>query len=85
MLIMECFGLEMPIRTVGEYLNRRGFTPQKPIRRAHEHNEIKVQEWQEVVYPQIVKMEKKEKGEIQDNLKIHHSKDLQGWKNIKPK
>ena len=64
MLIMERFGLEMPIRTVGEYLKRWGFTPQKPIRRAYERNEAKVQEWKEVVYPQIVKKAKKEKGEI---------------------
>ena len=55
MLIMERFGLEMPIRTVGEYLKRWGFTPQKPIRRAYERNEVKIMEWHETVYPEIVK------------------------------
>ncbi len=30
----EC-GISMPIRTVGHYLKRWGFTPQKPIRRAY--------------------------------------------------
>jgi len=29
----EC-GLKLPVRSVGEYLKRWGFTPQKPIRRA---------------------------------------------------
>ena len=64
MLIMERFGLEMPIRTVGEYLKRWGFTPQKPIRRAYERDEKKVEEWKKREYPQIVKTAKMEKAEI---------------------
>lgn len=28
----EHFGIDMPVRTVGEYLKRWGFTPQKPIK-----------------------------------------------------
>ena len=31
-LIQDQFSIGMPIRTVGEYLNRWGFTPQKPIK-----------------------------------------------------
>jgi hypothetical protein len=30
LLILQRFKYEMPIRTVGEYLKRWGFTPQKP-------------------------------------------------------
>ena len=30
-LIAQQYGVEMPIRTVGEYLKRWGFTPQKPL------------------------------------------------------
>ena len=29
----QWFGFEMPIRTVGEYLSRWGYTPQKPIKK----------------------------------------------------
>lgn len=34
--IREYFGIEMPVRTVGEYLKRWGFTPQKPIKIVYE-------------------------------------------------
>ena len=37
-LITQLFSINMPIRTVGEYLKRWGFTPQKPLRRAYEQN-----------------------------------------------
>ena len=30
------FGVKLSIRATGEYLRRRGFTPQKPIKRADE-------------------------------------------------
>ncbi len=33
-LIRDMYGINMPIRTVGEYLKRWGYTPQKPLRRA---------------------------------------------------
>lgn len=36
-------GLEMPIQTVGEYLKRWGFTPQKPLRRAYEQKPERVE------------------------------------------
>ena len=32
-LIVTWYGIAMPIRTVGEYLKRWGFTPQKPIKK----------------------------------------------------
>ena len=31
LLIQQRFNYEMPVRTVGEYLKRWGFTPQKPV------------------------------------------------------
>ena len=34
-LIKRIYSVDMPIRTVGEYLRRWGFTPQKPLRRAY--------------------------------------------------
>lgn len=34
-LIKELYSVKMPIRTVGGYLHRWGFTPQKPLRKAY--------------------------------------------------
>jgi transposase len=41
-LVKQLFSIDMPIRTVGEYLKRWGFTPQKPLRRAYEQNPKKL-------------------------------------------
>jgi transposase len=64
MLIKELYGIKMPVRTIGDYLNRWGFTPQKPIRRAYERNEKTVREWKIEKYPLLVKKAKIEKAEI---------------------
>ncbi|TSJ87495.1 winged helix-turn-helix domain-containing protein [Chitinimonas sp. BJB300] len=37
LLVKQEFGLALPIRTMGEYLKRWGFTPQKPLKRAYRH------------------------------------------------
>lgn len=63
-LIRQLFSINMPIRTVGEYLSRWGFTPQKPLRRAYEQNPKAVQKWLDEEYPSIVEMAKKEQAEI---------------------
>ena len=34
--IEQEYGLKLPVRTVGKYLKRWGFTPQKPIKKAYE-------------------------------------------------
>lgn len=60
-LIARETGILMPIRTVGEYLHRWGFTPQKPIRKAYEQQPQKVQQWLEEDYPGI-KAKAKEAG-----------------------
>ena len=42
-LIEVAFGIDMPIRTVGEYLKRWGYTPQRPTRCALEQKPWDVQ------------------------------------------
>ena len=37
-IIKRLYRIDMPLRTVGEYLKRWGFTPQKPLKRAYEQN-----------------------------------------------
>lgn len=63
-LIKQLFSIDMPIRTVGEYLKRWGFTPQKPLRKAYEQNPKAVKQWLKEQYPEIIKKAKKEKAEI---------------------
>jgi len=63
-LIKQLWSINMPIRTVGEYLKRWGFTPQKPLRRAYKQNPEAVKTWLNEQYPEIVKKSKKEEGEI---------------------
>jgi len=63
-LIKELWSVQMPIRTVGEYLKRWGFTPQKPLRRAYEQNPVAVNKWLADDYPSIAAKAKTEKAEI---------------------
>jgi transposase len=63
-LIHEWYGMLMPIRTVGEYLSRWGFTPQKPVKKALEQNPKVVAQWLKTEYPQIARKGKQEKAEI---------------------
>ena len=63
-LVQTRYGIKMPVRTMGLYLTRWHFTPQKPIRRAYARNEKKVEEWLKDTYPAIVKRAKKENAEI---------------------
>ena len=62
--IREHFGIDMPVRTVGEYLKRWGFTPQKPIKIAYEQKPEAVKEWLNTTYPSISQRAKAENAEI---------------------
>jgi len=64
-LIQKLWKIDMPIRTVGEYLNRWGFTPQKPFRKAYEQNPKAVKKWLDEQYPAIAQRAKTESAEIQ--------------------
>ena len=63
-LILQELGMEMPIRTVGDYLKRWGMTPQKPLKRAYEQNPKAVQAWLDNDYPEIKARAKQENAEI---------------------
>jgi hypothetical protein len=64
LIIRQNYGIDMPIRTVGEYLKRWKYTPQRPVRYAYERNGEKVKEWLGSVYPSIKKQAKEEKADI---------------------
>jgi transposase len=63
-LIQHQVGIRLPIRTVGEYLRRWGYTPQKPVRKAYKQDPKAVAEWLVTTYPQIARRAAKEGGEI---------------------
>lgn len=59
----EC-GVKLHVRSVGKYLARWGFTPQKPIKRAYEQSPAAVQAWIDEEYPAIAERAKAEGAEI---------------------
>jgi transposase len=63
-LIDQEYGIKLHVRSVGKYLKRWGFTPQKPIKRAYEQNPVAVQAWLEGEYPGIEQRARAEGGEI---------------------
>jgi transposase len=47
-LIRKEYGIDMPVRTVGEYLKRWGYTAKVPRRHAKDQEPEEVHEWLEV-------------------------------------
>ena len=63
LIACEC-DVKMPIRTVGEYLKRWGYTPQKPLKRAYEQNPQTVKVWLETDDPALEQRAATEAAEI---------------------
>lgn len=63
-LLLERFDVQVSVSTVGRYLRRWGFTPQKPLRRAYEQDPKAVRRWLEEEYPAIRQQVRREKGQI---------------------
>ena len=63
-LIAEQYKLQMPVRTVGDYLKRWGYSPQRPLKRAYEQDPDAVAQWLDEDYPAIKARAKAEAAEI---------------------
>lgn len=63
-LVEREFGVVLAITTMGDYLRKWGYTPQKPKKRAYEQCSKKVQNWLDVDYPKIKEQAKAEDAEI---------------------
>ncbi len=59
----EC-GIAMPVRTVGEYLKRWGYTAKVPRRHARDQDPDEVDEWLNETYPAIEERAAREGAEI---------------------
>lgn len=64
-VIEKVSGCKMPIRTVGEYLSRWGYTPQRPRKRAYQQQTKEIKKWLDETYPSIETRAKAEKAELQ--------------------
>lgn len=63
-VIYQMWRINIAIRTIGDYMKRWGFTPQKPMKRAYERSPKAVQHWLDDTYPEIKTKARKEKAEI---------------------
>lgn len=63
-LLARRFGVQVSVWTVGRYLRRWGFTPQKPVRRAYERDPEAVRQWLREKYPAIRARAKRDGAEI---------------------
>lgn len=59
-LIWRRYRIKLALTTVGQYLRRWGFTPQKPVQRAFEQDPAAVARWLEREYPAIKAQAKRE-------------------------
>ncbi len=62
--IRVTYNKDIPIRTIGEYLKRWNFTPQKPIKVAYQRNDKAVEKWLKEEYPAIKELAKEENADI---------------------
>ena len=63
-LIKALYSIDIPDRSVRKYLNRWGFTPQRPLKRALEQRPQAVKQWLDESYPAIKERAKLEGAQI---------------------
>ncbi len=85
LLIKRKFGVKLSRWTVGRYLRRWGFTPQKPRRRAYEQDGEAVRQWLEEDYPKIRRLAKREKACIYWGDEMGLRSDCQVGRSYAPK
>ena len=84
--IIQCeYGVRMPIRTIGAYLQRWGFTPQKPAKQAYEQRPAAVQKWLNEEYGAMAQRAKQEQAEIHWGDETGIRSDSQHGRSYAPK
>jgi transposase len=63
-LIRKELGIAMPVRTVGSYLRRWGYTAKRPRRHARKQDPEEIRQWLEETYPAIEQQAEKEDATI---------------------
>ena len=80
--ISQKYKIFMPLSTLGYYLERWGFSVQRPAKRAYKQNPEQIQEWFNATYPTIKERAAKENAEIYwgDETGIQNTADyLRGY------
>ena len=63
-LVKRKYKIDLPLRSVTNYLNRWGFTCQRPTKKAYSQDDVKVKAFMENEYPAIAKRAALENAEI---------------------
>ncbi len=63
-LIAREYGIAVSLVTVGRYLQAWGMSPQRPVRRAYERNEVAIARWLAQDYPALARQAKREQARI---------------------
>lgn len=63
-LIRDKYSIEMPMRSISNYLDRWGLTCQRPSKRAYSQDDVARKDFMENEYPAIARRAKKEKAAI---------------------
>lgn len=84
-LLAERFGVRVSVWTVGRYLRRWGFTPQKPLRRAYEQDPAAVARWLREEYPALRRLAKREGATIYWGDEMGLRSDHQAGRSFSPR
>lgn len=84
-LVEREFGITMIETTMGNYLRRWGFTPQKPKKVAYEQRPAEIRKWLEENYPAIGQRSKEENAEIHWGDETGVRNDCQHGRSFAPK
>ena len=63
-LILEKYGIDIKLSTLGYYLSRWGFSVQRPVKRAYKQDEKQIDAWLNSEFPGITERAEKEEAEI---------------------
>ena len=63
-LIARRFAIDLALNTVGSYLRRWGFSPQRPVRRALEQDPERIRQWLAEDYPKLAARARADGAEI---------------------
>lgn len=63
-LVLEKYGVNLSLGSIGSLLARLELTPQKPLQRAYQRDQDAIERWQRETFPALVKQAKKGGAEI---------------------
>lgn len=68
--LRDSFGVDVSVWTIGRYLKKWGFSPQKPVYKAYEQKSPEVKKWLKKEYPAI------KQRAVDENAEIHWADEM---------